>query len=995
MNTPTNAYIKNFSSGTIVAMLVLSGLLFLVPVATTVHAAQNATQPTLTPSPTVVFASTATAYTLTVKNPISNAYAIIAFTVSLPSGWTFGGAPSCGPTFLGVVTIKSASAIECTSSGIGNQLNPGFSTTLNLGTLTGPASPATSPAVTGSISTSMIDTGSNPAAYPGPSLTETSITAGTTISMSLPVTGNFVAGSAPLTATATVSSGQQGVPVSFSFTNGGYPSAGFTSSLSPASGTTGATGSISSTFTPSNKAGDATSITATIATLAALTGASGVVTTVAASPSAVTFYLSAGAFPSTHYLSIFGTTTHFVTGSTTYSGAYDNTGDMTWAVSDQFGNPASGLSGVSGSLIAATPSTGAAYFDVQSPMLNTFNTGGATTGTVPKYVQTGTYGTVGKLTSTVSGFYGVNPFSVSGFSGNLVTGTFQIAVQPTPGAYGSGIYAGVCNPGDCTTQAGSSFSVSATYGTSLAHSQSNVPLTLYALTCGDSANPQTGTFTSSGTKSVSLFSNSTGQAAASFKADTFAGDAVRFISNVSAPTDATPGHWLGASGFSGCVDTIPGAAAQFVVQTYWDSHTNLPNNKLSTSGTAGATYFITVSLADVFGNAVTNSEPNQIQLTLSSTVGVLSATNVYIATGYTGTGSFGPISLTIPSSTALGTVVTLTATGPVNGVIVHGVGSFTIVSPLPTIGVKSPVLSAGVFYTMSNTVVFTGSANVSKGLPGPLAHVPVDIASVGFKVNTNHWLSAAIATNNKVTWSVAASFAAGLNTIQFNATDNTAARNTVVSPAYQLLVDPGTPTITFPSSTTSNTGSVTVTITAPLGDLNTNSITGTWGGVAIPASSISWTGSNTLGSSSAFSVTFSGLSAATQALKVTAATLAGGSATASQTFTITVLQNQTFTSSGSGLPTVTTQGGFQGVAVTFVNNGPATSSELVCFELFNSASQVAQGPICFGGPVSGGASIPAFFSFQSGLAHGSYTAKVYVSESGNAFSPVYSVAVNL
>src|SRR5712692_10075600 len=47
MNTPTNAYLTKFSSGTILALLLLSGFLFLIPLAAPVNAAQNAAFPTL------------------------------------------------------------------------------------------------------------------------------------------------------------------------------------------------------------------------------------------------------------------------------------------------------------------------------------------------------------------------------------------------------------------------------------------------------------------------------------------------------------------------------------------------------------------------------------------------------------------------------------------------------------------------------------------------------------------------------------------------------------------------------------------------------------------------------------------------------------------------------------------------------------------------------------------------------------------------------------
>src|SRR3989442_4887156 len=90
MNTRTNAYLTKFSSGTILALLALSGVLFLIPLATPVNAAQNASFPTLTPNFNLVTGhanTTATPFTITVANPSTNAYPITSVTFVAPANW--------------------------------------------------------------------------------------------------------------------------------------------------------------------------------------------------------------------------------------------------------------------------------------------------------------------------------------------------------------------------------------------------------------------------------------------------------------------------------------------------------------------------------------------------------------------------------------------------------------------------------------------------------------------------------------------------------------------------------------------------------------------------------------------------------------------------------------------------------------------------------------------------------------------------------------------
>src|SRR5437667_3938278 len=105
MNTPTNAYFTKFSSGTILALLALSGILFLIPLASPVLALQNASSPSYSPSPvTIIGGGTGTAVSVTVSNPSTNAYAVKQITVIAPSSWSFGGTPcTAGSAFPAVV----------------------------------------------------------------------------------------------------------------------------------------------------------------------------------------------------------------------------------------------------------------------------------------------------------------------------------------------------------------------------------------------------------------------------------------------------------------------------------------------------------------------------------------------------------------------------------------------------------------------------------------------------------------------------------------------------------------------------------------------------------------------------------------------------------------------------------------------------------------------------------------------------------------------------
>src|SRR5256712_13249769 len=254
MNTLTNAYLTKFSSGTILALLALSGVLFLIPLAAPVNAAQNAAFPTLAPNFSLVTGHTnSTAFTVTVTNPATNAFPITSVTFVAPTSWNITGSRGTAKCASGWPTWTNSGAASATAVLCGGgSLAPGFSVIFTLGGLEGPNSPNTSPAITQLFTTSLIDGGTSGASYGGPTLSVTS-TAATSVSLVTSST-TFTAGGSALTLTATISPVQQSVPLAFSTaaTTGGA------GTLSTTSGTTDSSGKVTVTIAPSNTLGTGT-----------------------------------------------------------------------------------------------------------------------------------------------------------------------------------------------------------------------------------------------------------------------------------------------------------------------------------------------------------------------------------------------------------------------------------------------------------------------------------------------------------------------------------------------------------------------------------------------------------------------------------------------------------------------------------------------------------------------------------------------------------------
>ncbi len=577
-------YLNKFSSGTILALLALSGMFVLVPIVAPVHATQNGSLPTLTVG-TNVYASTIGTAGTTVKiaNPITNSYAITTITIFAPANFAFTAATEAddGVYFTGVT--QSASADIFTGS-----LPPGFTATETLGTITSSvASPVSAAPPQSTFSTTVIDGGSAPGSYPGPTWIVYTVNGATANPVVTIPAGDstFVAGSAPITVTATLATNQPGVPITFKVNTAA--TSPFTATVSPSSTTTvaGASSSTATTsFAPSNHATDSTTIQATIGS-SAFTGASPAVTTVAGSPSSVAWtigtgpgtafgagtnlYLSNGvagvSFAATHYS---GTTIEAIYAGGAASSFYV-------AVSDAFGNPLNFAALSASTMVTITAPSGIGAWDqgtvnalnpitCSDPAAPVNNGVSCTTGQMlDNYAQTLTYGTTTVLQATITGSYpavGGTAFSVAATSGDIITGTeatgLTIAVTGAP-TYGVG-----------TT-------VTLT-ATQTASSQTGVPVTFNA--CGWqkgatvclTATPSFGGSFSNGAQ-VGLIvptSGASGTSTATYTLPTVLNQKVSFNATEPQPNGATPTPVLTSNILAGLGPTVPGSAVGFQVVLY-------------------------------------------------------------------------------------------------------------------------------------------------------------------------------------------------------------------------------------------------------------------------------------------------------------------------------------------------------------------------------------------------------------------------------------------
>jgi hypothetical protein len=402
------------------------------------------------------------------------------------------------------------------------------------------------------------------------------------------------------------------------------------------------------------------------------------------------------------------------------------------------------------------------------------------------------------------------------------------------------------------------------------------------------------------------------------------------------------------------VTTIAGPASQFNVKVGYTTSLT----PAAYYATPGETLYVNVIQSDAYGNLVQTGANQQTQITLTPSAGFLTATNVYIPTGCyetNGTSSaaivspptpamtngcaigfngFGPIAWTMPST--LGPV-SITAAGVLNGKqITSSSYKVNVVSASPTLNVTSPTPVNGFIYSNSESVVFSGQANVSLGFPGT-AH----IKTIGYKIDNNTWQSASVNQVTNATWSVALTLTPGLHTITFNATDSNSPKNTVVSQAYSVLVDTSTPVISFVTkagATVNSSTPFTATIVDTQGDLNATSVQVDYNGTMLPASDITVTGTNSPGNNVTYTVT-AVLPGGHWTVQVLASNLAGTSAASS---TLTIFQQLTPTSSfvliGSVVKT-TVGGNPDGITGTYLNNLAGTQTVTVIGTATNAAGQ--------------------------------------------------------
>ena len=913
------------------ALLAVSGMLFLVPLAAPTIASGTAS-PTISLAPNVFFGTATTGLTVSIANPSSNSYAITGFTIfPTSSSWVMSGSSPSASTF--TCSVLTGGSLQC----VNGDLAPGGSVAVTGVSLQAPAvSSYPAKAALGST----VQFASSSAFSTGPSTAVYEIETGTTVSFTPSSVTNFVAGSAPLSLSVALSNADDaGIPVSLASTSGTF---------SASSGTTGSGGSFTVSFTPSNTAGTAT-LTATIGTSA--TTGTGSVTTIAAAPSQVTITLPGSTFATTaptDYITSSGTDSAGVTLASVSTG-------ISISLADRFGNPVAFAAGDSLNIITSNGQFNPNSGSTMTTSITESPTSGSSSYSVTNgYFQSELYGTI----STISAALTRGSSTYSGQSGQLITSTLDTTTpSPTPSIEGS-----------TSVAAGSTVYLHVT----LSPAQKGVPVEVYLDAAASTLKNANGHF-SNGATSIVVNTGTNGTAVASFVMDTGAGATLMFGDNVTAPINGNAANTLGASA-EYAISTVAGAPAKMIVTTYFDSA--LTESTTHAVNTAGTTLYVDIALADKYGNPTTDTLGYQIQIALSGP-GSFSATNVYISQGATDTkGSFGPILWTTP--TALGSAV-LTASSSL-GTATHTV---TIVTPTPLLYINtvntSPLVSGKTFYVTSDFVSINGNASASMGYPPTTT-----ITSVCYTLGTGSNGCASITPANSVTFSIPVSLTSGLNTVSFNATDSSA--NTVKSTSYTILVDSAKPDVNFVTANNANISSpatVSAHVVDSEGDLNASSVTAVATNLQTSATktlTASVTGTNNLGHSVTYAVTVSGLTTGNWSVALTATDLAGNSNSSTITVHVTVPFAQSFVVSGT--PHSATIGSFTGINASYTNLNP-TSQSVVVFAVFKNSAGQTMGIGTGSLTVGAGATQSVFIAEPVGLASGTYSVSIFVFTTGN------------
>jgi len=824
---------------------------------------------------------------------------------------------------------------------------------------------------------------SSAAFYGGASTTIYSVLTGTTIAVAVTAGGSntatqYTAGTAAYTVTATVAAGstvETGLPINWS--DAGTAA---TSSFTPASGTTASVGTTSSTFQPDNTAGDTAVVTATLGTASTPSpGTAATITTVAGAPTSIAF--NSPYSKANHYL----TSSTFALNGKTRSAPYATiaANSITVSATDAFGNAVSFSSGwTSLNITVAALSAGGLFNTASNTNRTAIDCGpssqvSCSTGTVALlYAQSGTYGSSGLISATVTGkFNGVSVGSLSGTTGNLITGTFAGA-SPVPTTSATSVVAG------------GTVKVTATLGTL----QANVPVTLYIdeetsyeATAGDESYAGAG---APGMSGVTGSGSTLGVFTATFNVDNTLGANGFWNSTIASPTDSKPGNYLATSAdsVSAVVTTAGPASGLLIIATYDTVFADTAKGAL-----ASGTIYVNVKLVDAYGNTAANPGPNVIQVNLATSAGTISSSLININSGSKDTnGAVGPIAWTMPSS---GTSNTLTATAVISGSTATTTKTLSIVTKNTAIQVKLPTATSGVIYA-NGAVVFSGNAQVSYGYDPTV----VTLSSVNYKVDSGTFTSITPTrvSGANYSWSQAIVMSAGLHTVVLGATDsksNIAATNAT----EKVLVDFTAPTITATTAANAQLSSgsaVVFSVVDSEGDLNAAALTASFNGTGTLTASVT-SGTNNPGSSVTYTVSVSGLPTSTGhwGVTLTAKDLAGNSATSS-TLVVKVLALTGVSSfSSTAGASSSTSGGFTGASIAFTNNEGQSATVNVFFVWYNSANQVVSVGAQLNVAFAIGQSQSFFNSYQT---HGTYTVKVFIQDtSGNALSTSYSATVSV
>jgi len=984
-------------------------MLLLVPLVAPVHATNpNPLTATATSGNPMKGNTALDALGFTLTNPTTNTYAVTAFILTAPTGFTI----TAWPTPAGCVLAVGGGSVSCTGLNIVPGNNLAFA-----GTVTAPAPTGGNTYPQSYTWTSEVQDQSGVGYYVGPTLSTMTMDPATAVVVTDFSALTFVAGSAALTMTATVTpAGQVGLPITWSISLGagcGYTGnfatcltyTGGVYSLTSSSTTSGATTTTATaTFSPSNHATDSAEVTATVGTSAAAGTTAHALTTNPGSPGSVVWTRNTGtSFSSSKTIYISGNaacgaagTVCFATptfASATKSAEYvGGAAGFAVATADAFGNTyAAGITApASGPSITVNAPSGIGVFD---------NVGTATTsatsalgggialslatgsGTVSiNYFQTYTYGTSSILTAVINGMYAGSPFSVSALSGTIVTGTEAVAVTGaiTPAnVLGVSPVAGTQVTFTATLTGSTQPGVPVTFELCIHHSCVATPAG-YGSTAGQ------GSFTG-GTQSVtvnSLSGTGAGTASAKYTVDQAAGVSINLNATIPQVTltgvtsTATTGNLLVGP-------TVAGPAAGLKVSAYFDTaRANAVGSKLATGVTP---LYVCVALVDQYNNPTTNTLVAQIQVTLTPSAGSLTTSVPYIASGSKSTcdvGSFGNDQWNLPTSLALASTLTLGASATLSGATPNtGTKTMTIVSQSPTINIVStPAAYQGWIYSNTGAVTFTTSANVSAGLSGA-----VTIASIGYKMNSNPWNTAATPGANVNTGIFTSLFfPAGVSTVAFNATDSTTAANTVVSPTFSILTDTVPPTITATTAagaSLTNGAPVVFSVVDTLGDLNATSVRATYNGTAVASAGIAVSGANNNGHSVTYTVSVTGIPTGHWSVTLNAKDMAGNAATAVSVLVHIVVPFATSVAV-SGTPTKTTIGGFTGISATYTNNWN-TAQNLVVFAVWKNSAGQTVAVTTSGLTLAAGAAGTAFAPLVSALPSGSYTVNVFVWTTSN------------